>query len=701
VKVVGYRLPVVGLVVIALGCGHANPPAPAPAPVPAAQVTPPPAPVDPVTARRELAKRAIASNDASLLAQAAAADPLAGPWLRLRQADALAKQGQFADAAKIASDLIATAPETGAGSTARLRLPALQARSGDAAAMNASFATAMQAPIDETTEGDLVKLANDLEQAQRQDLATQLRMHLLNDYAQGRYTEQTYGKVANASPSPLDALTLDQSLALAGQLAKHDRYDQEFDLLGRTVKRFPDAQTSALYRATRIRALFHSRHYTDLLNETAGEKLNDPALALLRARAAWRLGKNDEFLAGLTNVEQMWPGSAQASEAKILRSKYYTSDATDYDKAIANLRAAIAANDLGPDGENLWTLGWTLFLSGKTDEALQTLDDYVKRYPDADYTSNALFWSGKILDKLGRTAERDAKWRALIGLYPDGYFSIRARQLLAPPNAEVAVVETGTTPFPDVDAQVAAANEPRVEVVRELQAIGLNRDAAQEMKRVATLHPDNLGMQFLLADVYVEGGEPFKANGILQRQFREFVRHGGANVPPRFWEILYPLKYWDAYQAAAAKQNIDPYVLIAITRQESGFEPSTVSNAGAVGLMQIMPAEAPAIAAKAGLPAPKREALFDPATNIEIGAAEFAQKLATMQNNPILAIAAYNAGEDAVGRWLAHTPIDDLDLFVEAIPYAETRLYVKTVTRNRFEYRRIYEGSTKNSEPSH
>ncbi|HEX7192760.1 MAG TPA: transglycosylase SLT domain-containing protein [Thermoanaerobaculia bacterium] len=653
-------------------------------------------------ARHELVKRAIAQNDATLLAQAADADPQVAPWLRLRQADALAKQQQFAAAAQADSQIIAMAPDTTAATTARLRLPALYARAGDTAATSAAFSAAMQVPIDETTEADLVKLANDLEQAQRVDLAIQIRMRLLNDYPQGRFTEQTYTKIANASPSPLDSLPLDASLALAGQLAKHDRYDQEFDLLGRTVKRFPGAQTNELYHATRIRALFHSRHYTDLLSETAGEKMSEPSLALLRARAAWRVGKNDEFLADLVSVERAWPASAQASEAKVLRAKYYTTDVPDYDKAITNLRAVIVANDLGTDGENLWTLGWTLFLAGKSDEALRIFDDYLKQYPDGDYTSNALFWSGKILDKLGRTAERDAKWRALLVEYPYGYFSYRARQLLAPPNTEVTVTDAGGSAyFPNIDAATAAASEPRLEVVRELEAIGLGRDAAVEMKRVATLHPNDLTFQFLLADLYVEEGEPFKANGILQRHFRDFVRHGGMNIPHRFWEILYPLKYWDAFQAAAAKENVDPYVLVAITRQESGFEPSTVSNAGAVGLMQIMPAEAGAIAAKAGLTPPAREQLFDPATNIEIGAAEFAQKLANEKNNPILAIAAYNAGEDAVGKWIAVTPVDDTDLFVEAIPYAETRLYVKTVTRNRFEYRRIYESSTKNMEPSH
>ena len=195
----------------------------------------------------------------------------------------------------------------------------------------------------------------------------------------------------------------------------------------------------------------------------------------------------------------------------------------------------------------------------------------------------------------------------------------------------------------------------------------------------------------------MRGGEPFKANTVLQRQFRSFVRHGGTNIPQRFWQILFPLAYWDALQAEGQRRGLDPYLLASITRQESGFEPSTVSNAGAVGLMQIMPEEAARIAAAGELGSVTREDLFDPEKNIAVGAAEYAQKLAAMNGQHTLAIASYNAGEEAVGTWLEKTAIDDLDLFIESIPYAETRLYVKTVTRNRFEYRRIYESSNSSS----
>ena len=178
---------------------------------------------------------------------------------------------------------------------------------------------------------------------------------------------------------------------------------------------------------------------------------------------------------------------------------------------------------------------------------------------------------------------------------------------------------------------------------------------------------------------------------MLQRRFREFVRHGGANIPQRFWEILFPLSSWETIKAEAARRGVDPYLVASIIRQESGFEPSTISNAGAVGLMQIMPAEAEQIAMRAGIAGVTRDKLFDPDVNIAVGAAEFAQKLEIMKGSTPLAIAAYNAGETAVNGWLGKTSAEEMDVFIESIPYAETRLYVKTVTRNRHEYRRIYE----------
>jgi soluble lytic murein transglycosylase len=411
---------------------------------------------------------------------------------------------------------------------------------------------------------------------------------------------------------------------------------------------------------------------------------------MTRARAAWRANQPALFLAGLRQVEKQFPSSSEAAEAKILRAKYHVTDEVKYDLAIADLEAAIAAGAIGNEGENIWTLGWTYFRAGRFDDALNTFGRYAKQFPDGDYLSNSLFWAAKIHERRGNREARDAALHELESIYPYSYFSYRARAIMSEPILAPNEVANGNI-FPDVDAQLAAASEPRLDSVRELAWLGLYREATREMKAIAAANPSNLGMQFMLADLYVQGGEPFSANNVLQRKFRQFVRHGGAGVPHRFWEILFPLNYWETIKSEAEQRQIDPYLIASIIRQESGFEPSTVSNADAIGIMQIMPAEAASIAARAGLPPPTREQLFDPKVNIAVGVAEFAQKLAAEHGNTTLAIAAYNAGEEPVGRWIAQTPVDDEDLFVESIPFAETRLYVKTVSRNRFEYRRIYE----------
>ncbi|MBK5260936.1 MAG: transglycosylase SLT domain-containing protein [Thermoanaerobaculia bacterium] len=631
-------------------------------------------------------------ESAPTLTAAAAEQPLVAPFLQLRVIESEARRANFAAAIRTAEEIIATSPQTSAAQVARLRLPALQAQLGNLEATDAALAATASIPVDELNERDFVDLAGVLEASGRADLAMRVRMRLLTDYTQGRFTEKTYGQLAAAADSPIDLLTLDESTRLASRLARADRYDQALDLFKRIERRFPDSATSADFQSVRIRALFSSRNYAQLLDETKPEDLKDPAMQLIRARAAWREDRPQEFLAALARIEKSAPASREATEARIARAKYYITDEIDYVKSLSDLNKAIDSGALGNEGENLWTLGWTYTLAGQYADAMRVFDRYVETFPDGDYKTNSLFWTAKVHERSARLPQRDAALRQVIAEYPYSYYAYRAREIMGQPVTVSSEIEGGAI-FPDIDAQLALVPVQRLDAVRELMALELISDATREMKSLATEYPDNSGVAFMLADIYVAGGEPFKANGILQRRFRQFVRHGGAGVPRRFWEILFPLNYWDAIRREAERRGHDPYLLASIIRQESGFEPTVVSNAGAVGLMQIMPDEAARIASLAGIEGISRERLFDPDENIAVGAAEYSQKLQIIGGNPTLAIAAYNAGEEAVGNWLARTSIDDMDLFVESIPFAETRLYVKSVTRNRFEYRRIYESS--------
>jgi soluble lytic murein transglycosylase len=630
------------------------------------------------------------------LATAADAYPEVAPWLWLRIAELHRDAGRHAEAIATALRVAQEAPPSTAATIARLRLPAMHALAGDAAATDAALQDAMSIAIDELTEEELVGTATDLTKAGRQDLSMAIRMRLLTQFPQGRFTEDSYDALTKEPNSPLDALSASDALALATKLGSSDRYDQLFDLLHRIAQRAPEAAESREYRAVRIRAQFNSRRYSDLLSETTERELDDPALLLMRARAAWRADRPEELLSGLKRIERKYRKSGEAVEAKILRAKYYTVDEPKLEEAIEDLEAAIKAAGSGNEGETLWTLGWTYILAKRYDDALRTFDRYAREFPDGDYLTNALFWSARIHERLGRVEQRDATFQTLLTNYPFSYYSYRARELMHQPPIAPSEVANGNV-FPNVEAEIATMHEPRLDSVRELAWLGLYLDATREMKAIVSAYPGNAALTFKLADLYAEAGEPFKANVALQRRFRQFIRHGGSGVPRRFWEILFPLKYGETIRAEAQRRQIDPYLIASMIRQESGFEASVVSSAGAVGIMQIMPEEAGRIARAAGLEEPTRQQLFDPTTNIVMGVAEYAQKLARMNSNHILAVAAYNAGEEAVGKWIAQTPVDDVDVFVESIPYNETRLYVKSVTRNRYEYRRIYEGISSSS----
>jgi len=689
---------VVALSIMLVACGRtAAPPPPPAAPPPAPIVAPEPPPPtlddaiaartagkteeyirvlrtlsnspDAQAKRRALALLALQENSVELFEQAADAYPEVAPWLRLKIVELQRDAGHFAQAIAAANRIVQEAPSTSAATLARLWGSGLQL-------------TPEPIAIDELTEPEFVKLATILDKAGYRDLAGSIRLRLLTQYPQGRFTEQTY------AAAPIATLTDDALLTLARKLAAYDHYDEALDLLRRVGQ-----QNSREYQSFRLRALFNSRHYDEVVKT---RNVKDPALMLIRARAAWRADEPKIFLTTLKRIERLYPRSPQAAEAKLLRAKYYSVDEPKLDRAIKNLEKGIKTAGSGAEGENLWTLGWTYVLAKRYDDALRIFDRYGKEFPDGDYLSNALFWSAKIHEWRGQLEQRDAAFNALLSTYPYSYYSVRAREILGKPPIAPLEIANGNL-FPNVDSEIASANDPRLDSVKELMWLGLNREATVELKAIAAAHPENAGLAFRLADLYASSGEPFRAILLLQRQFRPFIRHGGTGVPHRFWEILFPLKYWESIRTEAQRRQIDPYLIASIIRQESGFEPTVVSNAGAVGIMQIMPEEAERIATAAGIQTPNRQQLFDPETNIAIGVAEYAQKLAVMRGTEVLAIAAYNAGEDAVGKWIAQAPLDDIDLFIESIPYNETRLYVKSVTRNRFEYRRIYEGVSSSS----
>ncbi|MCL4078860.1 lytic transglycosylase domain-containing protein [Coriobacteriia bacterium Es71-Z0120] len=148
--------------------------------------------------------------------------------------------------------------------------------------------------------------------------------------------------------------------------------------------------------------------------------------------------------------------------------------------------------------------------------------------------------------------------------------------------------------------------------------------------------------------------------------------------------LYHPLRY-EAEIARAAKANgVDPYLVCAVINAESGFDPKRVSQAGAVGLMQVMPATATEVAGALGISRDRLD-LTDPATNIAIGTRHLADLLARYDDTAT-ALAAYNAGAGTVGRWMAEEGTETLT----KARYPETAAYVERVLAERDRYARLY-----------
>ena len=181
---------------------------------------------------------------------------------------------------------------------------------------------------------------------------------------------------------------------------------------------------------------------------------------------------------------------------------------------------------------------------------------------------------------------------------------------------------------------------------------------------------------------------------MLHKYIQKHPPHTWTVNQSEIWYQAYPNQYWDLLQAHATNHPDDyPYdvrIFHALVREESSFNKDIVSWAGAKGLSQLMPATAKRVAGWVGVSV-NSTTIFDPSTNLRIGSKYLGYLHGYFNGNPYLAVAAYNAGEGNVGKWLKSKGNLPTDMFVESIPFRETRHYVKRVLGTYQAYHLLYD----------
>jgi soluble lytic murein transglycosylase len=227
-----------------------------------------------------------------------------------------------------------------------------------------------------------------------------------------------------------------------------------------------------------------------------------------------------------------------------------------------------------------------------------------------------------------------------------------------------------------------------------LRGLGLTDEAVEEWSEQVRSRPaDRTGLADA-CDAFLDLARYDKAIWMGGRVLRPLYVQGNGQLPIQgYWQCLYPLGYLDVVRQYAQQRGTDPYLVLALIREESAFAPRAVSPVGARGLMQLMPQTADLVARENKLPPVASAALDTPEANIRLGAIHLADLLRDNNGNLVLALASYNAGKQAVQRWLQRFGFADEIEFVEDIPYNETRNYVKRVLANYERYRSLYGAS--------
>jgi soluble lytic murein transglycosylase len=320
--------------------------------------------------------------------------------------------------------------------------------------------------------------------------------------------------------------------------------------------------------------------------------------------------------------------------------------------------------------EARWWLGWIDFQASAYEQAL---DDWKPLLiGDGPTSVQARFWAARAEENLGRLGEAEKLRTELLSIAPVGYYALLLRAGALPPRPE----ETPTGTREAIDADPAWLQKLRRAEV--LWALGHTDYAAEEMH--ALVGHASSERVLLLSDVLAQLGDPGWA-------FALALDHPEAGAACHLSPTLFPRPYAQEVKRAAQAAGVDPLLLWAIMRQESHFRTNARSAAQAFGPMQLLQSTSSRIAAITGTAAGQPD---NPDTALMTAAWYLRALMDRFGRDPALAAAAYNAGPDALARWLSSDQRLPLELFVEEIPFRETRRYVKTVLANCAAYHSLF-----------
>lgn len=490
----------------------------------------------------------------------------------------------------------------------------------------------------------------------------------------------------------------DQRHSRAQLFMRRGHYQQAINELSPLVEQTPSAtlHTLQLEFAT---ALYHNRQRDDaqqifttvLQSQDSDTDSKAEALYFLAevARDKDDSDKNSEFITQLRNLapQSQWLQQALLSSAnRHLIKKEYDEAVRDYSEIFDRDRNG----KFSPYAH--WKAAWLTYRMGKKDEARRLLEEQLAVYPTSGEVPAALYWRGRLAESDGDQPLARAYYQKLSENYRYYYYANLGRDRLA----KIGVENIGDPPLLDKLPALSApgqnwnAPEDNLRAKKaQLLANGALFDFAEkELQAAATGSPSWLAAN--AAQLYADAGSYNMAIETLKHAVPNYFSVDLNQLPRPVWQSLFPRPYWDDLKRNATSNQLDPYLVASLIRQESEFNPGALSHANAMGLMQLLPNVGRGMAKEEKIRHFSSDELFNATTNLQLGTRYFKHMVDHYHGQVEYALAAYNAGEDRVDDWRSHGDFKDVEEFVESIPFTETREYVQAIMRNAVLYKLLY-----------
>lgn len=405
------------------------------------------------------------------------------------------------------------------------------------------------------------------------------------------------------------------------------------------------------------------------------------AAQYLRGLALVRAGRPSAARPVLQRIVGAYSSSGEAADALFLLADM-ESDARRDPRARDLLQQSCVHKPTGSfSDEACFRSGILSYALGNARRAAVVLDELPTRFPNSPELTAATYWAGRAWERAGNPALARDRWTTIVTREPLSYYaSVSARRLKT----------TQWTPAP---AQLAPSPHFQAAVARAsvLRLLGMETEEKYEYEGMEAEAQESPSLALGAGVALLQQGEVPRAIRLGWKVVgpSRAARDSAGRFDNRGYALIYPLLRAPQLRAWSSANKLDPALVAAVIRQESSWNPRAVSRAGARGLMQLMPSVGEAIARSRRWPVWDPGLLFDPDVSLELGTSHLRAALSQYRDLP-RALAAYNAGASRVQRWMRRTGARDPELFIEQIPFVETRDYVRIVMRNAEMYRALH-----------